>query len=116
MPKLSERTELAGGSILTDLIHVVRGGVSYKRQLSNILDTSQIPFRITSGNREFIIFKKVPSDSTTNVLAVGDILLYIDTDAERLVLGIAKAAMSSYPTDLDDDTKFMKFLDQSALL
>lgn len=116
MPKLSDRTELGGASQANDTIHVVRGGVSYKRIFSNFFNTARIPFRVANGNREFFISRKDPDGNVSNVLAAGDILLYIDTDAERLVLGIALGAVSSYPTDLEDDTKFMRFLDQSALL
>ena len=112
--KLSQRDQLGGVSQDNDTFHTVRGGQSFKRLFSDIMNTSRVPFRRVSGNREFLISRKDQTISPSQILQDGDILLYIDRDVKRMVLGMAIDEVSSYPNDLDDTLKFMKFIDNKA--
>jgi hypothetical protein len=114
--KLTDRSELGGGTQGTDQVHVVRSAVSYRRQVSNLFNTGYVPGRVATGNAEMIVFKKDPETTPTAVLAADDILIYIDTTADRMIVGIAVAAVSTYPTDLEDNAKFLRFYDGASLL
>ena len=114
--KLTERNQLAGTSTSTDLVHLVRGGISYKSALSTVLDNSKIPFRVTDADVEFIIFKKDPDQTTTQVLSDGDFLIYINRTDKRMIIGMAIGSVSSYPTDLTNTLKFLRFYDGNAML
>lgn len=118
--KLSERYE-AGGSYGADFLHIVRDGVSYKTKISSFLDNARLPIRWSideaEGNRyELVIFKKDPEAQTTPIMENGDILIFVDRDENRMVIGLAVGAVHSYPTHLEDSSRFLKFFDANAFL
>lgn len=116
MPKLTDKTELGGLSQLTDEMHVVRAGVSWRMKLSTLFNNSRFQIRRTSGTKEFIIFRKDATEAVSTVLSVGDVLIYVDTATENLIVGMALDEVSAYPTDLLDPDKFMRFIDTNAML
>jgi hypothetical protein len=116
MPKLSERSALGGRTFDTDELHIVRSLASYRMALSSLFTHPRIPIRTTSGDIERVLFRKDPNGSTDGILQDGDILIYVDRGDERMIVGMALAEVSSFPTDLEDTSKFMRFIDTSALL
>jgi len=116
MPKLSEKTALGGRSAGTDFLHIVRGGVSYRMPLSVLFNSAHTQIRRAGSEREYIIFKKNPDASPTEILADGDVLIYVDRSEKLMIIGMAIGEVSSYPSDLRDATKFLNFYESKAAL
>jgi hypothetical protein len=119
MPKLTDKDELGGESALTDQLHIVRAGVSYRRSLDNFLKTGKIPYRtVQTGDREMIVFRADPEANQTNVLEAGDFVIWFDlgSGVERMIIGVCIDDVSSYPTDLENSAKFIRFLDVTSML
>lgn len=64
-----------------------------------------------------LVFKSGSSPSKTTIIT-GDIVVYmVDSDnGDRMVIGKAKASITSVPLHFDDKTKFDKFIDTQSLL
>jgi len=63
-----------------------------------------------------LVYKNPPQNSAT-VIEDQDWLIYIDgTGAGRLVIGFVLPGFTTVPTDFDDPTKFMKFVDNQAAI
>jgi hypothetical protein len=116
MPKLSDRSPLAGNSLNDDFLHIVRNLQSFRMPLSVLFNNASLPIRVTSGETETIVFKKNKSASIDRVLAAGDFVIWVDIANERMIAGMAIDEVSSYPTDLEDSSKLLRFIDTKPLL
>lgn len=114
--KLSQRTALNGGSLQTDEVHVVRSGASYRTPLATLLNNGAIPHRGVQGTGEIVIFRKAKTTAQSSVLAIGDVAIFIDTTLDVMIVGIAVADVTTYPGDLRDNTKFIRFYEGASIL
>lgn len=85
-------------------------GSGYKIQVQNLLKGRS--FQNILGCLVF----KVNSTPTLTTIQSTDWVIYMSSQTNRLVIGLATATVSNVPTDLDDSTKFLKFYDGSSLL
>lgn len=116
MPRLSDRSPLAGNSLNDDFLHIVRNLQSFRMPLSVLFNNASLPIRITFGDTETIVFKKNKSASIDRVLAAGDFVIWVDIANERMVVGMAIGEVSAYPAHLEDPTRLLRFIDTNALL
>lgn len=114
--KLSQREQLNGVSLVSDLIHVVRDGESWKRPVGELLKSSYIPWRYTSENWEVILFKFDKTVVNYATPQENDLVLCIDRTAKRMILALCLGAFSATTANLEDSAKFMRFIDTTALL
>lgn len=114
--KLSQREQLNGVSLIPDLIHVVREGVSWKRTAGEFLKTPYIPWRYTSGNWDVIIFKFDKTTANFSTPENNDIILCFDKTAKRIIIAMALGSFEATTVNLEDNTKFIRFYDGNALL
>lgn len=116
MPKLSERSALGGRTFDTDELHIVRSLASYRMALSSLFTHPRIPIRVTNGDSERVVFRKDPDGNTSGILQDGDFLIYVDKGDNRMIIGMAIDEVSAFPSELEDSSKFMRFIDTTALL
>jgi hypothetical protein len=116
MPKLSDRSALGGVSLNDDFLHIVRDLQSFRMPLSVLFNNASLPIRVTSGDTETIVFRKNKSGDITRILQAGDFVIWVDIANERMIAGMAIDEVSSYPTDLEDSSKLLRFIDTNPLL
>lgn len=114
--RLTDKTAKTSGFSLLDLIHVVdvsdnsanAEGTSFKAALGDIFKELAV-MRIL----DCMVLKTTNAPDTSKIQD-DDVVLYVSDT--RLIAGRAKADVLAVPADLDDDTKFIKFLDNTPLL
>jgi len=117
MPKLSEKGTITGESLLTDEMHIVRGGVSYRAALAFLFNNSKSIIRRTVDDVELLIIRKDPATNQINgALYDGDFVFFVSRDSKLVIFGMAIGIVSVYPSDLRDATKFLNFYESKAAL
>jgi hypothetical protein len=116
MPKLTDRGALAGVSIPTDLIHVVRDGMSYKREVGNLLTSGAIPWRFTLEGFQIILLKADRESLNFSNVETNDVVICINPTTERMIVAISLGEFSPVLANLEDREKFLRFIDGNALL
>lgn len=116
--RLTDQIELTDKPSNNDVIHIVdvsnltdnAAGSSRKIQVQNLLKG-----RAFQNILGCLVFK-VNSSPTLTTIQATDWVIYMSSQTNRLVIGLATGTVSSVPADLDDSTKFLKFYDGSSLL
>ena len=101
-----------------DLVHLV--------DVSNITDdaegtSTQMTVDDFLKGRSFkpilgcLVYSFVSDPSKTAIVAT-DWVIYMNESDTRIVIGIAKAAITTIPSDFDDGAKFVKFYDGNSLI
>ena len=59
---------------------------------------------------------QVAVNPSNSQIESGDYVIYMNESADRMVVGLAKDVITTIPADLDDSSKFLKFIDGNSLL
>ena len=118
--RLTDQTELTTKPADGDLVHIVdvsnttdnAAGSSRKMQIQNVLKGRT--FQSILG---CMVYKVSASPSVTTIAAT-DFVIYASPKASgnRMIVGIAKAAIATIPADLEDRAKFDTFIDTTSLI
>ncbi|MCR9263299.1 MAG: hypothetical protein NXH86_04035 [Flavobacteriaceae bacterium] len=114
--RLPEKNEKTSGFSFAHIFHLVdesdttdhASGSSFQAKLGNFL--KELGAIQLNG---CLVIKKNASPVYTSIQDDDWVFYMSDT---RLIVGVPKATITTVPTDLDDDTKFIKFLDNTPLL
>lgn len=114
--KLTTKTEKTGAFADDDLLHVVdvsdttddASGSSFKVELLNLF----AGFTWIKNGTDYMVSKRNATPNNATIQDDDWVIYMTDT---RLVIGRAKATISVL-ADLDDNTKFAKYVDGSPLL
>lgn len=125
--RLTDRTALSSPPAGDDLIHLVdvsdstdnAAGTSKKQEVGDFLRgrTYGKNTTVTATAATTLIFNmsNTLNHPVTQALQ-DDWAVYMNEVEDRLVIGVAKQTCSSFPSDLDDTAKFLKFYDGNSLL
>lgn len=101
-----------------DLLHIVKPSVTTD-------NPSGSSFRIAVGDflkgRSFVpilgaVVYKMGSNNNPAQIQADDWVIHMSTTTNKLIIGIAKAVITSIPADLNDNTKFDIFLESNKSL
>lgn len=118
--RLTDQTELTTKPANGDLVHLVdvsdisdnAAGSSRRMQIQNLLKGRAFQYILGC-----MVYKTNASPTVTTIQATDFVVFASPKSAQnRLVIGIATDAMTTIPNDLDDDTKFDKFIDTPAFI
>lgn len=109
------KTDKPAGNDLVHLVDVSNttsnpSGTSFKMTVDNLLKGRS--FKFIQGCLVF----SFASDPSTTAIANTDWVIYMNISNTRMVMGIAKGALTTIPDDFDDDAKFAKFYEGNMLL
>ena len=117
--RLTDQTLFAGLLAADDYVYIVdtsdttdnAAGSSRKMKIEEFLAGHR--FQKING---CLVYKSSPQNSAT-AIENQDWLIYIDgTGSGRLVIGFVLPGFTTVPTDFDDPTRFMKFVDNQAAI
>lgn len=116
--RLTDQNELSVKPDDLDFLHLVdvsdtgdnAAGSSKKIQVRNLLKGRTLQYILGC-----LVFKPNASPSTTTIQP-DDWIIYMNSSEDRIVLGLCKTALTTIPSDFDDNTKFLKFHDGNSLL
>lgn len=116
--RLTDQTQMTTKPSSSDVLYLVdvsdatdnAAGSSKKIQVQNLL--KGFTFRQLLG----CLVYQVAVNPSNSQIEIGDYIIYMNEAEDRLVVGLAKGNITTVPTDLDDSSKFLKFIDGSSLL
>tara|TARA_R110002167_G_scaffold284737_1_gene489823 strand:+ start:4501 stop:4863 length:363 start_codon:yes stop_codon:yes gene_type:complete len=116
--RLTDQDELTVKPAGDDWVYIVdksdttdnAAGSSFKMTVDNLLKGRS--FKFIQGCLVF----SFASDPSTTAIANTDWVIYMNIANTRIVIGIAKGALTTIPDDFDDGAKFAKFYDGNMLL